>query len=109
MTTRRPRRDAHRAAGTPTTLRARNSNARESVPSVLLPVFASVATAREATTMPNPDADAASPEARERDVDPAPERPGAGRGADARAIPERAATPGRGARRGRASADAPRD
>ena len=109
MTTRRPRRDAHRAAGTPTTLRARNSNARESVPSVLLPVFASVATAREATTMPNPDADAACPRLANATSTQPPNARARGAGADARAIPERAATPGRGARRGRASADAPRD
>ena len=95
MTTRRPRRDAHRAAGTPTTLRARNSNARERAER-LAPRVRPPSPPRGRRRRAEPGRGRGLPEARERDVDPAPNARARGAGADARAIPERAATPGRG-------------
>ena len=78
-----PRRDAHRAAGTPTTLRARNSNARESVPSVCS--SCSLRRHREGGE-PNRTRTRPARGSRTRRR-PAPNARARGAGADARAIP----------------------
>ena len=61
MTSRRPRAFARAAAGRDTAALDHISTASATVPTTALPVRRSVATARDATTMPKPDAAAAWP------------------------------------------------